>query len=100
MLAPECQREELARSKADMEGWLGAEVTACAYPFGVPGADVSAATRAAAQGLFERAYLNVSERGQGDPWMLPRHTVPDVGAEQFARWLRDRSTGAARRPAR
>jgi hypothetical protein len=66
-------------------------VTACAYPFGVPGADVSAETRAAADGLFERAYLNISEHTQDDPLMLPRHTVPDVGGEAFAAWLEGRA---------
>jgi peptidoglycan/xylan/chitin deacetylase (PgdA/CDA1 family) len=87
VLPPDQQREELARSKRDLEEWLGTTITACAYPFGVPGADVDADTRAAAQGLFERGYLNISEHPQDDPLMLPRHTVPDVGGEEFARWL-------------
>jgi peptidoglycan/xylan/chitin deacetylase (PgdA/CDA1 family) len=91
MLAPDRQRGELQRSKQDLEAWLGVEVTACAYPFGVPGADVSADSRAAAKELFARAYLNVSDRAQDDPWMLPRHTVPDVGGAEFARWLSDRA---------
>jgi peptidoglycan/xylan/chitin deacetylase (PgdA/CDA1 family) len=91
LLAPDHQREELVRSKADLESWLDKPVTACAYPFGVPGADVSADTRAAAKGLFERAYLNISEHSQDDPLMLPRHTVPDVGGEEFAAWLNGRA---------
>ena len=93
MLPFEQQRAELERSKADLEAWLRAPVPACAYPFGIPDADVNAASRAAARGLFERAYLNVSEHAQDDPLMLPRHTVPDVGATEFARWLR-RQAGA------
>jgi hypothetical protein len=52
---------------------------------------VSADTRAAAKGLFERAYLNISEHSQDDPLMLPRHTVPDVGGEEFAAWLNGRA---------
>jgi peptidoglycan/xylan/chitin deacetylase (PgdA/CDA1 family) len=87
VLPPDQQREELARSKRDLEEWLGTTITACAYPFGVPGADVDADTRAAAQGLFERGYLNISEHPQDDALMLPRHTVPDVGGAEFARWL-------------
>jgi peptidoglycan/xylan/chitin deacetylase (PgdA/CDA1 family) len=95
MLAPEHQREELERSKADLEAWLDIEVTACAYPFGVPGADVSRATLRAAHG-FARGYLNVSDRPWDHPLMLPRHTAPDVDGERFVAWLSDRAAGRSR----
>ena len=55
MLAPERQREELERSKADLEAWLGRRVTACAYPFGVPGADVNAGDEARRRASFATA---------------------------------------------
>ena len=94
MLAPERQREELERSKADLEAWLGRPVSACAYPFGVPGADVNPATKRAAR-VFRHGCLNVSGTvtPQTDPLLLPRCTVPDVGGEEFAAWLRDRARG-------
>jgi peptidoglycan/xylan/chitin deacetylase (PgdA/CDA1 family) len=96
MLPTERQREELERSRGDLEGWLGAEVQACAYPFGVPGADVSPASRRAAL-TFRLACLNVSGtfRPDTDPLMIPRCTVPDVDGELFAAWL-SRASGRSR----
>jgi peptidoglycan/xylan/chitin deacetylase (PgdA/CDA1 family) len=95
VLSTDRQREELERSKADLQGWLGVEVTACAYPFGVPGADVSAQTRRAAR-AFRLGCLNVAGTvtPQTDRLMLPRCTVPDVDGEAFARWLRACSSGS------
>jgi peptidoglycan/xylan/chitin deacetylase (PgdA/CDA1 family) len=94
MLPPDEQREELHRSRADLEAWLGRPVTACAYPFGVPGADVSPATKRAARG-FRFGCLNVSGAftPQTDPLLIPRCTVPDIGAEAFAAGLRDSARG-------
>jgi peptidoglycan/xylan/chitin deacetylase (PgdA/CDA1 family) len=91
MLPTERQREELERSRADLEAWLGVDVQACAYPFGVPGADVSPASRRAAL-TFRVACLNVAGTftPDTDPLMVPRCTVPDVGGEQFAAWLSSR----------
>jgi peptidoglycan/xylan/chitin deacetylase (PgdA/CDA1 family) len=92
------QRDELLRSKADLEAWLGRPVTACAYPFGVPGADLSPQTRRAAV-TFAHACLNVpgSVTPSTDRLMLPRHTAPDIGGEAFAHWLRSRSRVARHR---
>lgn len=89
VLAPERQRDELERSKADLESWLGVEVTACAYPFGVPGADVTPVTRQAAS-AFRLGCLNVAGvfTTKTDPLMIPRRTVPDVDGDAFERWLR------------
>jgi peptidoglycan/xylan/chitin deacetylase (PgdA/CDA1 family) len=94
MLAPDEQREELHRSKADLEAWLGRPVTACAYPFGVPGADVNPATKRAARG-FRLACLNVSGTftPHTDPLLIPRATAPDAGADEFAAWLSRKSRG-------
>jgi peptidoglycan/xylan/chitin deacetylase (PgdA/CDA1 family) len=94
MLPPERQREELERSKADLESWLGVQVTACAYPFGVPGADVNPATKRAAR-PFRHGCLNVAGTvtPQTDPLLIPRATAPDAGGDQFAAWLRDRARG-------
>ena len=83
MLPPDQQREELHRSKADLEAWLGRPVSACAYPFGIPGADVNAATKRGARG-FRFGCLNVAGRftPQTDPLLIPRCTVPDAGARR------------------
>jgi peptidoglycan/xylan/chitin deacetylase (PgdA/CDA1 family) len=91
MLTPDQQREELHRSKADLEAWLGGvggAVFACAYPFGIPGADVNAATKRAARG-FRFGCLNVSGTftPHTDQLLIPRCTVPDVGGQEFAEWL-------------
>jgi hypothetical protein len=90
MLAPDEQRDELHRSKHDLEEWLGRPVTACAYPFGVPGADVDPATKRAARG-FRFGCLNVAGTftPRTDPLLIPRCTVPDVGAAEFAAWLEE-----------
>jgi peptidoglycan/xylan/chitin deacetylase (PgdA/CDA1 family) len=95
MLPPERQREELERSRADLKAWLGVDVQACAYPFGVPGADVSPASRRAAL-TFRIACLNVAGRftPDTDPLMVPRCTVPDVDGERFVTWLRSASRQA------
>jgi peptidoglycan/xylan/chitin deacetylase (PgdA/CDA1 family) len=94
MLPPERQREELERSKTDLETWLGRTVTACAYPFGVPGADVNPATKRAAR-VFRHGCLNVSGTvtPQTDPLLIPRCTVPDVGGDEFAGWLSRKARG-------
>ena len=98
MLPPERQREELERSKSDLEAWLGIGVTACAYPFGVPGADVNPATKRAAR-AFRHGCLNVSGAvtPQTEPLLIPRCTAPDVGPEEFAAWL-SRMAGRQTRP--
>jgi hypothetical protein len=94
MLPPDQQRDELHRSKADLEAWLGRPVTACAYPFGIPGADVSPQTRRMAS-AFRSGCLNVpgTVTPQTDRLMLPRCTVPDVDGQAFARWLTAQSSG-------
>ena len=90
-LSPARQREQLERSKRDLESWLGTAVVTCAYPFGVPGADVDEATRRAADG-FRLACLNMAGRftPRTDPLLIPRCTVPDVDRDRFAAWLSDR----------
>jgi len=94
MLPPDEQRDELHRSKADLEAWLGIQITVCAYPFGIPGADLNAATKRAARG-FRFGCLNVAGTftPQTDQLLVPRCTVPDAGAGEFAQWLRRMARG-------
>jgi peptidoglycan/xylan/chitin deacetylase (PgdA/CDA1 family) len=94
MLPPARQREELERSRTDLEGWLGHRPVVCAYPFGVLGADVSPTTKRAAL-TFHLACLNVSGTftPSTDPLLVPRCTAPDVGGAQFADWLSRKARG-------
>jgi peptidoglycan/xylan/chitin deacetylase (PgdA/CDA1 family) len=89
--APAASRAaELAGSAEDLEGWLGRAPTTFSYPFGVPGADVDEATRAAARAAgYRAATVNAPGlvRAGGDRFALPRLAVPDVDGAAFARWL-------------
>jgi len=88
--APATRAAELRGSADDLEAWLGPRPRAFSYPFGVPGADVDAATRAAARDAgYDLAVINAPGlvRAGGDPFALPRLAVPDVDGAAFARWL-------------
>jgi peptidoglycan/xylan/chitin deacetylase (PgdA/CDA1 family) len=81
---------ELRGSADDVEAWLGVRPTVFSFPFGVPGADVDDATRAAARDAgYAAATVNAPGlTGPGtDRFAIPRLAVPDVGGEAFARWL-------------
>lgn len=62
-------REELERSRALLEGWLGTECRSLAYPYGDASPAVAAAARAA--GYAAAATLDASLR-PGDPLLWPR----------------------------
>jgi len=88
--APAQRAAELAGSAEDLERWLGARPAAFAYPFGVPGVDVDAPTRAAAAAAgYAWGVLNHPGlvRAGGDPYAIPRLAVPDLDGATFARWL-------------
>ncbi|QEC46221.1 polysaccharide deacetylase family protein [Baekduia soli] len=89
--APEAVRDaELRGSADDLEAWLGTRPAVFSYPFGVPGVDVDAATRAAARAAgYAAATVNAPGlvRAGGDPYAVPRLAVPDVDGAAFARWL-------------
>ncbi len=87
------QREEIAGSGDDLARWLGAAPGAFSYPFGVPGQDVTDTTRRlVAEAGFDHAVLNApgAVTAATDRFALPRHIVPDLGADAFATWLRER----------
>jgi peptidoglycan/xylan/chitin deacetylase (PgdA/CDA1 family) len=89
---------ELRGSAEDLEAWLGPRPTVFSYPFGVPGADVDAATRAAARAAgYAWATVNVPGLvGPGtDRFAIPRLAVPDVDGAAFARWLHAALPGRA-----
>jgi peptidoglycan/xylan/chitin deacetylase (PgdA/CDA1 family) len=82
--------DELRGSADDLEAWLGARPTLFSFPYGVPGADVDAATRAAARAAgYTAATVNAPGLvgPRTDRFAIPRLAVPDVDGAGFARWL-------------
>jgi len=101
---PEVQREEIAGSRRDLEDWLDGPVRGFAYPFGKPGPEFTPQTAALVREAgFDWACAihprPVTPRTRVHE--IPRHVPPDVGGDDFERWLRDRlhPPGAARRSA-
>ena len=83
------QAGEVRASAADLERWLGRRPDQFSYPFGVPGADVSAVSRQVVRDAgFAWAVVNAPGPLAGaDPLALPRRAAPDVEGGTFARWL-------------
>jgi peptidoglycan/xylan/chitin deacetylase (PgdA/CDA1 family) len=82
--------DELRGSADDLEAWLGARPTLFSFPYGVPGADVDAATRAATRAAgYTAATVNAPGLvgPRTDRFAIPRLAVPDVDGAGFARWL-------------
>jgi peptidoglycan/xylan/chitin deacetylase (PgdA/CDA1 family) len=84
-------RAQIERSRDDVAAWTGTQPRAFSYPFGIPRHDVCDEGRAAvADAGFEYAVVNqpiAVEQGD-DPFAIPRVFAPDVGADEFAAWLR------------
>ena len=84
---PERQRIEIEGSRDDVEALTGVRPRTFAYPFGVPGDDFDERTVATVRAAgFTLAVAN-AERTAGGAHLVPRRTVPDVGGDEFARWL-------------
>ena len=88
--------DELSGSREDLAQWLGIESpSGLAYPFGIPGADVDAGTRAAARSAgFSYAVLNTTGTvtADTDRYGLPRLPAENTGADAFASLI-SRATG-------
>jgi peptidoglycan/xylan/chitin deacetylase (PgdA/CDA1 family) len=88
--SPREQYEEIAGSREDLESWLGAPVTAFAYPFGRrPNEYRAPAVRAARASGLQRAVsvASLPVTAKSSIYELPRHVVPNIPADQFERWL-------------
>jgi peptidoglycan/xylan/chitin deacetylase (PgdA/CDA1 family) len=84
-LAADEQREEIARSKRDLERILGRPVTRFAYPYGARAPEVVAHVREA--GFTSACGGLGAVRNGTDPFQLPRVWVRDWDGDQFARRL-------------
>lgn len=90
------QRDEIAGSRDDLARWLDLEPTGFAYPFGIPDVDFDATTRRlVADAGFCYAVANQpgNAGARSDLYALPRHFAPDLGGEEFSRWLREALRG-------
>jgi peptidoglycan/xylan/chitin deacetylase (PgdA/CDA1 family) len=84
------QHEEIAGSRADLEGWLRAPVTAFAYPFGRRPNEYRAPAVRAVQASGMQLAVSVAPlavSAKSSVYELPRHVVPNIAPEEFARWL-------------
>jgi peptidoglycan/xylan/chitin deacetylase (PgdA/CDA1 family) len=74
------QREELERSRADLEGLLGSPVTTFAYPFG----DVDRSSAHLAAHLYDLAVTTAAGQTDGsERQLLPRYGVGDWSLDEF-----------------
>ena len=86
--APLRQRDEIARSKRELEEMVGGPVEAFAYPYGGMSRVAQTAVREAG---FRRACSTrrAAVRAGTDPLAVPRVWVGDWGGEEFERELRE-----------
>lgn len=93
-LPPERQAADLVAARDDLSRWLGRPPAGLAYPYGVLGVDVDAATRDAAR-VAGYVYAVVNSAGalrrRTDRMALPRVAARDVGADAFDASLRTRA---------
>jgi peptidoglycan/xylan/chitin deacetylase (PgdA/CDA1 family) len=87
--APSVQYEEIARSKAEIETWLGtgAPVAGFAYPYGQHD-DASVGAARDAGFLYACSGEYRPTRKGSDPYLLPRIEVRDVDGDGLAERLR------------
>jgi peptidoglycan/xylan/chitin deacetylase (PgdA/CDA1 family) len=83
---PALQREEIARSKATIEEWLGAEVSGFAYPYGLHD-EVSVAAVKDAGFLYACAGIYRSVWRGSDRYRLPRVEVADSNGDALGERL-------------
>ena len=89
-LPPKAQRDEIEKSRRDLEGWLGREITTFSYPYGrrchYSGTSVTICRELG----FAKAAANFPGQAHrwSDPFQIPRHLVRDWPAQEFARRLK------------
>ena len=80
------QRGEIQRSRAELLSIIGPKVTCFSYPNGSFSDETPGLVRDAG---FECACTSAEGvyRGGGDPYLMPRIWVPDIGGVEFDAWL-------------
>jgi peptidoglycan/xylan/chitin deacetylase (PgdA/CDA1 family) len=83
------QREEIRRSKAQLETMLNIEVRSFAYPYGQPVFYTAETVQLVKEAAFTCACSTNHHvvRRSADPFQLPRIDAPDCDGDTFARWL-------------
>jgi peptidoglycan/xylan/chitin deacetylase (PgdA/CDA1 family) len=84
----EAQRDEIRRSRAALEQWIGRSVTGFAYPYGFYAAETVREARAAGFD-YACACLGHPVRAGSDRFLLPRVQVPDVPGTSLRRMLEE-----------
>jgi len=85
-LSDEAQREEIGRSKRELEGWLGREVTTFSYPFGRRCHYSGESVKLCRELGFRKAASNFPGQAHrwSDPYQVPRHLVRNWPVDEFA----------------
>jgi peptidoglycan/xylan/chitin deacetylase (PgdA/CDA1 family) len=85
-LPAEAQREEMERSKRDLESWLGSEIKTFSYPYGKRCHYTGESVRLCRELGFLKAASNYPGQAHrwSDPYQLPRHLVRDWSVGEFA----------------
>jgi peptidoglycan/xylan/chitin deacetylase (PgdA/CDA1 family) len=83
------QRDEIERSKTQLEEMVGQPVRSFAYPYGTRSDYTAQTVVAVREAGFDRACSNFpgTIRCGSDPWQLPRFLVRDWDGEEFGRRL-------------
>ena len=83
-------RLQVERSRDDVIAWTGTMPRAFSYPFGIPRHDVDhEAIAVVADSGFECAVVNqpVPVEAGASVFAIPRAFAPDIGGDEFRRWL-------------
>jgi peptidoglycan/xylan/chitin deacetylase (PgdA/CDA1 family) len=90
-IAPAAQREELQRSRAQLEAWTGRPVETFSYPFGQRTDYTPETVDLCRQAGFRKAAVNFPGQAHRwtDPLQIPRHVVRNWSADEFARRMRE-----------
>jgi peptidoglycan/xylan/chitin deacetylase (PgdA/CDA1 family) len=85
-LPVEAQREEIGRSKRELESWLGREIATFSYPFGRRCHYNGESARLCREFGFRKAASNFPGQAHrwSDPYQVPRLLVRDWPVDEFA----------------
>lgn len=90
-LPPDAQREEMERSKCELETWLNTEITTFSYPYGRHCHYTRKSVALCRELGFSKAAANFPGQAHHwtDPYQIPRHLVRNWPVEVFAAKLKE-----------